>query len=186
MIQRIIDRVRQHWPEIMIFVRGDAGVAGPEMYDYCESQGLLYAFGYGMNPALKHRVSELELEDNARLLWWMSGRKAFQMFHMFDDYQVRSWSRARRIVTKVEITQLGSTNVRFVVTNMSGLVTPRSSPAFSSSWMRAPAGSDCFTSLALSFAECVAPESTSLSFSLCLRYAAVKGHTGREQHTQGP
>ena len=121
MIQRIIDRVRQHWPEIMIFVRGDAGVAGPEMYDYCESQGLLYAFGYGMNPALKHRVSELELEDNARLLWWMSGRKAFQMFHMFDDYQARSWSRARRIVTKVEITQLGSTNVRFVVTNMSGL-----------------------------------------------------------------
>jgi hypothetical protein len=61
----------------------------------------------------------------------------------------------------------------------SDVVTPRSSPAFSSSWMRAPAGSNCFTSLALSFAECVFPESTSLSSSLCLRFAAAYGHTGR-------
>lgn len=59
----------------------------------------------------------------------------------------------------------------------SKLVTPRSSPAFSSSWMRAPAGSNGFTSLALSFAECVSTESTSLSSSLCLRYAAACGHT---------
>ena len=51
----------------------------------------------------------------------MTGCKAFQMFHTFDDYQARSWSRARNIITKVEITQLGVTNVRFVVTNMSGL-----------------------------------------------------------------
>ena len=32
MTQRIVERLRQHWPDIMIFVRGDAGVAGPEMY----------------------------------------------------------------------------------------------------------------------------------------------------------
>jgi hypothetical protein len=121
MIRRIVERVRQHWPEILIIVRGDAGVAGPEMYEYCESQGVLYAFGYSTNSALKHRISELELEENARLLWWMSGRKPFQMFHTFEDYRAHSWSRARRIVTKVEITQTGGTNVRFVVTNMSGL-----------------------------------------------------------------
>ena len=121
MIQRIVERLRQHWPEIMIFVRGDAGVASPEMYEYCESHGILYAFGYSTNSTLKHRVSELELEDNARLLWWMTGCKPFQLFHTFEDYQAQTWSRMRRIVTKVEITQLGGTNVRFVVTNMSGL-----------------------------------------------------------------
>ena len=91
------------------------------MLDYCESQRLLYAFGYGTNPALKQKISDLELEDNARLLWWMSGRKAFQMFHTFDDYQARSWPNFRKLVTKVEITQLNSVNVRFVVTNMNGL-----------------------------------------------------------------
>ena len=50
----------------------------------------------------------------------MHGCKPLQRFHTFEDYQARSWSRVRRIVTKVQITQLGSTNVRFVVTNMSG------------------------------------------------------------------
>jgi hypothetical protein len=59
------------------------------------------------------------------------------------------------------------------------MVTPRSSPAFSPSWMRASSGRNCFTSLALSFAECVSPESTSLSSSLCLRFAAACGHTSR-------
>ena len=39
--------------------------------------------------------------------------------------------------------------------------------------------SKSFTSLALSFAECVFPESTSLSSSLRLRFAAACGHTGR-------
>jgi hypothetical protein len=51
----------------------------------------------------------------------MCGRKAFQMLHSFADYQARPWSRAQKIITNVEITQRGSTHVRFVVTNMSGL-----------------------------------------------------------------
>ena len=120
MIRRIVERMRVHWPDITIFVRGDAGVAGPEMYDYCEAEGLFYAFGYGTNNVLKRRVSDLELEENAKLLWWMTGRKPFQMFHTFNDYQARSWPHARKLVTKIEFTALGSSNIRYVVTNMSG------------------------------------------------------------------
>jgi hypothetical protein len=120
MIRQIVERVRQHWPEITIFVCGDNGVAGPEMYDYCEAEGLSFAFGYATNEVLKRRVSELELEENTRLMWWKTGRQAFQMFHTFEDYKARSWPHARRIVTKVEITQSGGSNIRYVVTNMSG------------------------------------------------------------------
>ena len=120
MIRRVVDRIRAHWPDITIFVRGDAGVAGPELYDYCEAEGLFYAFGYGTNKTLIRRVSELELEAHARLLWWMTGRKSYQIFHSFDDYQARTWPHARRIVTKIEITACGGRNVRHVVTNMSG------------------------------------------------------------------
>ena len=81
----------------------------------------MYAFGFGTNSTIKRRVSELELEDNARLLCWMTGRNPFQLFHTFEDYRARSSSRERRIVTQVEITERGTTNVGFVVTNMSGL-----------------------------------------------------------------
>ena len=120
MVRRIVERMRQHWPDIMIFVRGDAGVASPEMYDFCEAEGIFYAFGYGTNEVLKRRVSELELVENTKLFWWMNCCRPLQRFHVFEDYQAKSWPHARRIVTKVEITQLGSSNIRYVVTNMSG------------------------------------------------------------------
>ncbi|MFO1001317.1 MAG: IS1380 family transposase [Planctomycetaceae bacterium] len=125
MLKLIVDRLRQHWPDLVISVRGDSGVAGPEMYDYCEAEGFEYAFGYATNDTLVRRVKELELEENAKLLWWMTGRRGFQLFHTFDDYQAGSWPHARRIITKVEFTKLGglnaTANVRFVVTNMSGI-----------------------------------------------------------------
>jgi len=120
MIRRIVERLREHWPDITIFVRGDNGVAGPEMYDYCEAEGLLYAFGYSTNDVLKRRIREEELQENARLLWWITGRKPFQLFHTFEDYQADSWPHPRRILTKVEITRTGGSNIRYVVTNMSG------------------------------------------------------------------
>jgi|AP45_3_1055517.scaffolds.fasta_scaffold25772_1 hypothetical protein len=120
MLRRIVDRLRQHWPDLSIFVRGDHGVAGPEMYDYCEAEGLLYALGYATNEVLKRRIREDELQENARLLWWMTRRRSFQMFHTFDDYQADSWPHPRRIVTKVEITRTGGSNIRYVVTNMTG------------------------------------------------------------------
>ena len=120
MLKLVVDRLRQHWPDVMIFVRGDSGLAEPEMYEYCEAEGLLYAFGYAKNEVLKRRVREAELEEHARLLWWMTGREGFQLFHAFEDYQAGSWSRPRRIITKVEITRTGGPNTRFVVTNMSG------------------------------------------------------------------
>ncbi len=120
MLKLVVDRLRQHLPDITIFVRGDNGVAGPQMYDYCEAEGLFYAFGYATNEVLKRRIREEELVENAKLLWWISGRQEIQRFHTFDDYRAESWSRARRIVTKVEITKHGGPNIRFVVTNMSG------------------------------------------------------------------
>jgi Transposase DDE domain group 1 len=120
MLISIVDRLRAHWPQIEISVRGDAGLAVPELYEYCADQGLLYAFGYATNKVLQRRVSEEELAENARLLWWMTGRRPFQMFHTFDDYQAGTWSCTRRIVVKIEITKTGGTNIRYVVTNMAG------------------------------------------------------------------
>ena len=121
MVREIVDRLRQHWPDVTILVRGDCGVAGPEMYDYCETETLSYALGYSTNAALKRRVADEELEESARMLWWKTGRRPFQLFHTFEDYQACSWPHPRRIVTKVEITRTGGSNVRHVVTNMPGL-----------------------------------------------------------------
>lgn len=118
MLAQIVDRLRQHWAQVKISVRGDAGLATPEMYEYCEAAELKYAFGFATNEVLKRRVKELELEESARLVWWMGGQRETQLFHSLDDYQAGTWSRPRRIIIKSEITVTGGTNLRYVVTNL--------------------------------------------------------------------
>ena len=56
-------------PSIEFCMRSpDAKLRNPlTMYDFCEAEGLLYAFGFGTNETLKHRVSELELVENTKL-----------------------------------------------------------------------------------------------------------------------
>src|SRR6202043_3679559 len=46
-LQSIVERLRAAWPRVLILVRGDSGLAVPALYEYCEAQGLLYAFGFG-------------------------------------------------------------------------------------------------------------------------------------------
>ena len=120
MLKEIVDRLKAHWPDIEISVRGDGGLASPEMYDYCEAEKLQYAFGYSSNKRLERLDDEAELKENARLLWWMTGQKPFQLFHSFEDYAADSSPEPRRVVTKVEVTKTGGSNIRYVVTNMSG------------------------------------------------------------------
>jgi hypothetical protein len=112
----IVRQLRQRWPDVLILVRGDSGFAIPEMYEYCENQGLLYAFGYGTNAVLKRRTEWLCNTISFAARMW--GEK-FQRFLSFEDYQAGSWSRPRRILAKVEANLQGP-NRRFVVTNLSG------------------------------------------------------------------
>jgi hypothetical protein len=116
-LTEIVTQLRAHWPDVTIFVRGDQGLAVPEMYEYCEAEGLLYAFGYATNDVLKRLTAERVW--HAELLWWLY-RKPCQLFNVIEDYQAGSWSRPRRIISKVEMTATGQLNRRFVVTNMSG------------------------------------------------------------------
>jgi DDE family transposase len=118
-LQGIVAQVRRAYPGITILVRGDTGLAVPDMYEFCEAEGLLYAFGYASNDVLKERTDPMlrDLEEYYR--WYRHREVAVQRFEVFEDYQAGSWSRPRRIIAKLEINRLG-TNRRFLVSNMSG------------------------------------------------------------------
>src|SRR5262249_56526936 len=49
--------LRAAWPDVTILVRGDTGLAVPEVYEFCEEEGLLYAFGYASDDVLKERTA---------------------------------------------------------------------------------------------------------------------------------
>jgi len=119
-LDSIVQRVRQVWPEMTILVRGDSGFAMPEMYEYCEREGLFYIFGFSTNEVLKRQSDQWlsELELYYQFYGYRQSEKT-QRFESIEDYQAQGWSRPRRILVKVEVNRRGS-NRRFVVTNLSG------------------------------------------------------------------
>ena len=96
------------------YFRGDAAFAKPEIYEYLESKGFLYAIRLPANDILQKEISHL--------LSRPVGRPPNDPIVMFYDfmYQAASWDRSRRVIAKVEWHQ-GELfpRVGFIVTNMS-------------------------------------------------------------------
>lgn len=115
-LESIVTRLRAAWPGVRIRVRSDNGLAVPGLYDYCETNGLPYAFGYATNPALQ-RATEQALADLELYHRCYKHREpVVQRFESLTDYQAESWPHPRRIVAKIEVTPQGSQR-RFVVTD---------------------------------------------------------------------
>lgn len=118
-LQTIVQALRAAWPNVTILVRGDSGLAMPEVYEYCEAQGLLYAFGYASNEVLKNRTAAALNDLETYYAFYQHCEPEVQRFEVLEDYQAESWLRPRRMVAKIEINRHGS-NRRVVVTNLSG------------------------------------------------------------------
>jgi hypothetical protein len=115
----IITALRQAWPGVLILVRGDCSLACPALYEFCEAEGLLYAFGYASNAVLQRRTEQALTDLELYYHWYGRREPHAQRFEVIEDYQADGWSRPRRVVCKVECTPQGAQR-RFVVTNLAG------------------------------------------------------------------
>jgi hypothetical protein len=97
-LSRIVERLRQAWPDVLILVRGDCSLAQPELYEYCESQGLLYAFGYASNAVLHRRTAAAFADLQTYDAFYRQREPHVQRFEAIEDYQAEGWSRPRRVV----------------------------------------------------------------------------------------
>jgi hypothetical protein len=114
-VQRIVEQIRQAWPEVEIILRADSGFCREELMQWCEKHGVGYVFGFARNDRLRRRIDP-QMREAARLQK-QSGQPA-RVFTEF-NYQTTtgSWSRARRVVAKAEQLE-GKENPRYVVTNL--------------------------------------------------------------------
>jgi DDE family transposase len=112
-LKRIVGRLREVWEGVRIEIRADAGFAVPEVYEYCEKEGIDYTIGLISNPRLEALAEDL-LERAKR----ESEAKAGEKVRLISDasYRAGSWDHRRRVVYKAEVLERG-TNTRFVVTN---------------------------------------------------------------------
>lgn len=117
-LMRVVNALRNQKPDIQIHVRGDAGFGMPWMYQICEENGLTYTFGFSSNARLKKLTQDLM--ERAIEQHGQSKEKA-RLFECF-QYKCDSWPHARTVVAKAECHD-GGTNLRFVVTNLPGVIT---------------------------------------------------------------
>jgi hypothetical protein len=114
-LKRLIKKLKQAYPGVLILFRADAGFAVPALYSYLEDQPeTRYVIGFITNNRLLAKTAPLLLK--AQRQYQETGEKQ-RLFTSF-SYQAESWTQPRRIIAKVEYTHLGA-NQRFVVTNLS-------------------------------------------------------------------
>src|SRR5512132_859453 len=113
-LKRLVKRLRHSWPDTLLIFRGDSHFASPEVMQWIEEQSVLhYVTCLTSNTVLKELAREVV--EQAKRASAHSGHKVTR-FHS-TRYQAGTWSRSRRVVIKVEVSEQG-VNTRFVVTDM--------------------------------------------------------------------
>jgi hypothetical protein len=139
-LQRVIALIRQQWKQTHILIRGDSAYSREEIMSWCEAQtGVDYVFGLATNSQLRMRANDVIEKASANYEQRLTSATSFleQIFQPEEDLTVvkelipgsmwyrslyyktqKSWSRSRRVVTKVAYDNKGL-KMRFVVTSLS-------------------------------------------------------------------
>ena len=113
-VARIVARIRAAWPDVEILLRGDSGFAREELMAWCEANDVDYLFGLARNPRLEKIIAEEKAQ--VRAVCEEIGQPV-RLFKEFSYATLKSWSRQRRVVAKVEHLPKGA-NPRFIVTSL--------------------------------------------------------------------
>jgi hypothetical protein len=115
-LAQIVPAIRKRCRRARIIVRGDSGFCREEIMAWCEGQPeVYYCLGFAKNSALVERLGPALAA--ARTRWCLCGGNPVREFTEFVYQTARSWSRARRVIGKAEVTAQGA-NPRFIVTNL--------------------------------------------------------------------
>ena len=114
-IRRLVRRIRLHWPNTAITIRGDSHYGRWEAMEWCEQNAVQYVFGLAGNKALDALVkAETEAVD-AR--WAGAPELAALRDYTETLYAAETWTSRRRVVARIEATYQGL-DTRYVVTNI--------------------------------------------------------------------
>ncbi len=118
--KRVINFVRQYWKNTLIVYRGDGHFSSPETMEWIDKQkNIFFVTGLAGNSVLN---TNARLTSNSAKNIFVGrianklGHKKVKLYHSF-FYKAKSWEKSRRVICKVETSDLGN-NIRFIVTNM--------------------------------------------------------------------
>jgi hypothetical protein len=114
-LKRVVQAIRACWPKVRIELRMDSAGAIPDIYAWCEAEGIPYAIGLITNPRLTTLAAPLVAEAQRQ-----RAAPGTEKVRLGGEtvYQADSWDHSRRVVIKAEALPKGP-NTRFVVTTRS-------------------------------------------------------------------
>ncbi len=113
-LKRLVKHLRHAWPDTLLLFRGDSHFTYPEVMQWIDDQANLSSVtGLTSNAVLKEVAREVV--EQAKRAYERDGGKVTR-FHS-TRYQAGTWSRWRRVVIKVAVSDQGVTT-RLVVTDM--------------------------------------------------------------------
>ena len=114
-LRRLVRRIRLHWPNTRITIRGDSHYGRREAMDWCEKNGVQLR----LRPVQER--SSWTPWSSRRPTKCASGARSAKLDVVRDytetRYAAKSWSRRRRVVARIEATRKGL-DIRYVVTNI--------------------------------------------------------------------
>jgi hypothetical protein len=114
-IRRLVRRIRIHWPDTIITIRGDSHYGRKEAMDWCDGNGVKFIFGLGPNKVLAKQVfARLDAVSVRRAVGQLEKVRGFATTR----YAAKSWSRPRRVLARIESTKGKGADVRYIVTNL--------------------------------------------------------------------
>jgi hypothetical protein len=108
----VVERYRER--DLRRYFRGDAAFASPDIYEFLEAGGFLYAIRLPKNPILQESIGHLLTRPVGR------PPNHVRRYYASFSYRAGSWDKKRRVVAKVEwhpgelVPRVG-----FIVTNLS-------------------------------------------------------------------
>jgi len=123
-VKHVTRRIRKHWPTTRLIWRGDSHYCREEAMEWAESNDAGYIFGLAGNRVLNALV--VQAADNLRFHHAAGSDDKLRAYESF-EYKAKSWSRARRVVARIEASLQPSEggmrqeiDIRYVVTSLEG------------------------------------------------------------------
>ena len=113
-LRRLVRRIRQHWPQTRITIRGDGHYGRPEVMEWCEENAIDFIFGLPGNAVLHRAVDESA--DDIRTRRALDQKPCLRGFAE-TSYRAKTWNKERRACARIEATTKGL-DIRFVVTSV--------------------------------------------------------------------
>jgi Transposase DDE domain group 1 len=112
-LRRLIRRIRQHWPNTRLTIRGDGHYGRPEVMAWCKANAVSYILGLPGSAVLRALIEPVA--DETRVQRAVTGAAAVRRYTEL-RYGARSWRCERRVAARIGATPKGL-DIRTVVTH---------------------------------------------------------------------